>query len=211
MLYKITNLLSTSVTVEDLGVILPARGTCTVRGEDWAGSNDGRDLEAKRWIRADKQFVAGRPPVATVPHRPAPAVVLQAPADPPLPESGIPTPMAAPPVPVSQESFDRFLKNQEEIMKMMVGLAGSVPAGIDQINRTIQAMPAPAVIPFRPGQNQPHAHEYSPAARGADPMFIPKKIVPEDAKAAIKVQEGEAEADVGAKADALKKARGKKS
>jgi hypothetical protein len=210
MLYKITNLLSTSVTVEDLGIILPARGSCNVRADVWSGSNDGRDLEARRWIRADKQFVAGRPPVATVPHRPAPVVVPPVPLDPPLPESGIPTPMAAPPVSVSQESFDRFLKNQEEIMKMMTGLAGSVPAGIEKIEKRIQDMPAPAVIPFRPGMNQPHAHEFSSAAAGADPMFIPSRIVPDDAKSAIKVQEGEAKADVSSATDALKKLRGKK-
>lgn len=210
MLYKITNLLATSVTVEDLGIILPARGSCNVRATDWAGSNDARDLEARRWVRADKQFVAGRPPVATVPHRPPPVVVSPAPLDPPhLPESGVLTPVAAPPVPVSQESFDRFLKNQEEIMKMMTGLAGSVPAGIEKIEKRIQEMPAPAVIPFRPGMNQPHAHEFSSAATGADPMFIPSKIVPDDAKSAIKVQEGEAKADVGAATDALKKLRKK--
>lgn len=210
MLYKITNLLSTSVTVEDLGIILPARGSCNVRASDWAGSNDARDLEARRWVRADKQFVAGRAPVVTVPQRPPPVVVSPAPLDPPLPESGVLTPVVVPPVPVSQDSFDRFLKNQEEIMKMMTGLAGSVPAGIEKIEKRIQEMPAPAVIPFRPGMNQPHAHEFSPAAAGADPMFIPSKIVPEDAKTAIKVQEGEAKADVSSAVDALKRTRQKK-
>jgi hypothetical protein len=130
------------------------------------------------------------------------------PQDPPPPvsQSRIDTP-AVSGVPVSQESFDRFLKNQEELMRMMTGLAGAVPAGMDQINKSIQAMPAPAVVPYRPGSVQ--AHEYSPSARGADPMFIPTKIVPDDAQANIKVQEGEVQTDVGSSVDALRKMRKK--
>lgn len=208
MLYKITNLLSTSVTVEDLGIILQARSTCTVRADDWARSNDARDLEAKRWVRADKQFVEGRPPVPVVPVRSVIAPVRQIPQDPPSQPPHSMSKIDTPPamgVPVSQESFDRFIKNQEEIMKMMTGLAGAVPSGLDQINKSIKAMPAPAVVPYRPGSVQ--AHEYSPAARGADPMFIPSKIVPDDAQSAIKVTEGEVKTDVGGNVDALKKMR----
>lgn len=206
MLYKITNLLSTSVTVEDLGIRLDAKGTCTVRADSWMQSNDARDLEAKRWIRADKQFVQGMPPPSVVaPPRPPPPKLI--PQDPPQSQSRIDTPSVAG-VPISQESFDRFLRNQEELMKMVTGIAGAVPAGMDAINKSIQAMPAPAVIPFRPGSVQ--AHEFSPSARGDDPMFIPTAIVPKDAKANIKVQEGEAKADVNASAEALKKARGKR-
>jgi hypothetical protein len=206
MLYKITNLLSTSLTVEDLGILLPAKGSCTVRADSWAQSNDARSLEAKRWVRADKQYVQGQPPPSVVSvHRPPPAMVPQDPP-PPVSQSRIDTP-AVSGVPVSQESFDRFLKNQEELMRMMTGLAGAVPAGMDQINKSIQAMPAPAVVPYRPGSVQ--AHEYSPSARGADPMFIPTKIVPDDAQANIKVQEGEVQTDVGSSVDALRKMRKK--
>lgn len=205
MLYKITNLLSTSVTVGDLGINLPAGGTANVRADAWGRSNDARDLEGKRWVRADKQFVPGRPPV---PVHPAPR-----PLDPPpyvaepVSQSGVETPRVAGVV-VSQESFDRYLRNQEELMKMMSSLMGQVPAGLEQINKTIRDMPAPAVVPFRPGMV--HAHETSPVARGADPMFIPTKIIPEDAKAAIKVQEGEAKG-VDDAAEALKNLRGRKS
>lgn len=208
MLYKITNLLSTSVTVEDLGIILQARSTCTVRADDWARSNDAHNLEAKRWVRADKQFVEGRPP-APVPVHAVITPVRQVPQDVPAPHSAprTDTPPTAG-VPISQESFDRFIKNQEEIMKMMTGLAGAVPSGLDQINKSIQSMPAPAVVPFRPGQM--HAHEISPTGRGADPMFIPSKILPEDAKTAIKVTEGEVDTDLNANTDALRKARGKR-
>jgi len=206
MLYKITNLLSTSLTVEDLGILLPAKGSCTVRADSWAQSNDARSLEAKRWVRADKQYVQGRPPPSvTSVHRPPSAMVPQDPS-PPVSQSRIDTP-AVSGVPVSQESFDRFLKNQEELMRMMTGLAGAVPEGMDRINKSIQAMPAPAVVPYRPGSVQ--AHEYSPSARGADPMFIPTKIVPDDAQANIKVQEGEVQTDVGSSVDALRKMRKK--
>lgn len=204
MFYKITNLLSTSVTVEDLGVRLNARESCTVRADSWAQSNDARDLEAKRWVRADKQFVQGDPPPAMSVHRQPQRPLI--PLDPPPAASQ--AQVSAPPalgVSVSQESFDRFLKNQEELMRMVTGIAGAVPAGMDQINKTIAAMPAPAVVPYRPGSIQ--AHEYSPAARGADPMFIPASIVPKDAQANIKVQEGEVQTDVGSSVDALKKMR----
>jgi hypothetical protein len=205
MFYKITNLLSTSVIVEDIGVRLDAKASCTVRADSWAQSNDARDLEAKRWVRADKQFVQGAPPPAMTVIRPQPRRAL-VPLDPPVSQSQINTPPVSG-VPVSQESFDRFLKNQEELMKMVTGIAGAVPAGMDAINKSIQAMPAPAVVPYRPGSVQ--AHEYSPAARGADPMFIPAAIVPKDAQANIKVQEGEVQTDVGSSVDALKKMRKK--
>jgi hypothetical protein len=204
MFYKITNLLSTSVVVEDLGVRLNARGSCTVRADSWAQSNDARDLEAKRWVRADKQYVQGRSsPSLAIPHPQPPKLVPQDPL-PPAPQSTPAVPPASG-IPISQESFDRFLRNQEELMKMMAGLAGSVPEKFDQINKSIQAMPAPAVVPYRPGSVQ--AHEYSPAARGSDPMFIPASIVPKDAQANIKVQEGEVESDVGSNVDALKRMR----
>jgi len=204
MLYKITNLLSTSLTVEDLGVLLPAKGSCTVRADSWTQSNDARELESKRWVRADKQYVQGQPPPSIAPvRRSAPALVPQDPSpSPPQPRAEVPVAQA---VTVSQDSFDRFLRNQEELMKMMAGLAGAVPAGMERINKSIQAMPAPAVVPYRPGSVQ--AHEYSPSARGADPMFIPTKIVPDDAQANIKVQEGEVQTDVGSSVDALKKMR----
>lgn len=208
MLYKITNLLSTSLTVEDLGILLPARGSCTVRADSWAQSNDARDLEAKRWVRADKQYVQGQPPPPVVSARPAPPpMVPQDPPPAPHSQSRVDTPPSAG-VPVSQESFDRFVRNQEELMKMMAGLAGAVPAGMDAINKSIQAMPAPAVVPFRPGMV--HSHEISPVARGADPMFIPASIVPKDAQANIKVDEGEVQTDVGSNVETLRKARGKK-
>jgi len=209
MLYKITNLLSTSLTVEDLGIRLDSRASCTVRAEEWARSSDARELEAKKWVRADKQYVNGRSPNPVLPQRPVSAPPVQVPQDPPMAphsQSRIDTPVV-PMVAVSQESFDRHLKNQEELMKMMASLMGQVPAGLDQINKTIKEMPQPAVVPFRPGMVQ--SHEVSPVARGADPMFIPTKIVPDDAKAAIKVQEGQVEADVGSNVDALKKMRKK--
>jgi hypothetical protein len=206
MLYKITNLLSTSLTVEDLGILLPAKGSCTVRADSWAQSNDARSLEAKRWVRADKQYVQGQPPSSVMSVRQPPSALVPQDPSPPVSQSRIDTP-AVSGVPVSQESFDRFLKNQEELMRMMTGLAGAVPAGMDQINKSIQAMPAPAVVPYRPGSVQ--AHEYSPSARGADPMFIPTKIVPDDAQANIKVQEGEVQTDVGSSVDALRKMRKK--
>lgn len=206
MLYKITNMLSTSVTVEDLGINLPAGGTCTVRADAWSRSNDARNLEAQRWVKADKQFVAGRAPPHVLPAR-APAVPPR-PVGPPVAQR-VDSPVVAPAgVVVSQESFDRYLRNQEELMQMMSSLMGSVPSGLDQINKSIKAMPAPAVVPYRPGSVQ--AHEFSPTARGADPMFIPTRIVPEDAKSAIKVQEGEVATDVSSASAALKKARGGK-
>ncbi len=213
MLYKIVNLLSTSVTVADLGILLQSGGSTTVRAEAWARSADGPDLEARRWIRVDKQFVAGaRPPVPVHPRSaPPPPVAMPAPLDPPPPEpasqSGIDTPRFTGAF-VSQESFDRHTKNQEEIMKMLSTLMGAVPSAMERINNTIKEMPAPAVVPFRPGMV--HPHETSPVGRGADPMFIPSKIVPEDARGSIKVDEGQAEADVNSAAEALKRARGGK-
>lgn len=211
MIYKITNLLSTSVTVEDLGIILPAGGSCTVRADAWSRSQHGPELERKRWIRADKQFVPGRPPTPVLPSRrvsspPPPPQAVPSRGE-PFSESGVETPRVAGVV-LSQESFDRHLRNQEELMKMMASLMGAVPSGLDRIQKTIAAMPAPAVVPYRPGSIQ--AHEFSPAARGDDPMFLPSKIVPEDAKVAIKVQEGESKADVESASKALRKARGKK-
>ena len=192
VLYKLTNLLTTAVIVEDLGVRMEPRGSATVRAEDWARSNDGARLESQGCVRVDRQFSPSTGPAP----RPIPAV--RHPEAAPDPKVSI--------VNLSQASFDQFLRNQEELLRMLVVMSGSVP---DAARKAVEDGFAKAGPPSPPpmAAHQPHA---TPSALKDDaPMYIPSKIVPDVIVAGVKSQVKESDSSVDDSADALRRLRNK--
>ena len=174
-IYRVTNLLNTSLSIEDLGIILAAGGSTNISADAHARSEDLRRLQ--RYVRVDPIYIC----TSATPRR----------ADPIFPPpSSIPSP-----VPPPSNDISALNAKIDSLVSMVQRLTGAV-----------ENIPAPAVVPFRPGME--HAHEIS--VRGSDPMFIPSSIVPDGTEAHIKPHESEVSKDVSQARDALKKVRGKR-
>lgn len=173
MLWRVTNLLSTSVSIEDLGITLQARG-----GED--GSTSITD-EAKRSSRS-LSLLQNAKWVSVVLHNSSPKMPMWPISKPPPPPAVFPSvavapppalPVIAPPVmpvdPVMLETIRRL----ESTIAELASVIRSVPTSVAV---SVPGNPIVASIP------------------NADPQFIPNNIVPTDVNVEINAKSKETEA-----------------
>jgi hypothetical protein len=170
MLYEVSNNLSTSLVVEDIGVSLQARGgldssrVITQNMRD--SSSDLRKMIQMRWVT-----VSSRPPAMS----PVPVWPLSGIRTSPVDVPAQPAPAAAPPpaavVPPVQD------------VSSLVSSVSHLDGMMSEILSILKRGGAPHGLPL-PAQS-PHFQQPS-----QDPFFIPSKVVP-DAEAKITVASSE--------------------
>lgn len=165
MLWRVTNLLSTSVSIEDLGITLQARG-----GED--GSTSISD-EAKNSSRS-LALLQNAKWVSVVPHNSSPKMPMWPISKPPPPPAtptvtaAVPPPPAvpviAPPVMPMDPMMLETIRRLESTIAELASVIRSAPAAVATPPAGIPAVSIP---------------------RSEDPQFIPSNIVPTDVNVEI--------------------------
>jgi hypothetical protein len=185
--YKVTNLLSTSLKIEDLGIILQARGgndgSCVISSDSCDRSVSLRELRQKRWVSV-------HPLHASIPSNIKPQTTAQ-PQEPQEPQIDISA---------LQNEIRSMNSRFDEVLAALKSVSQQAPI----------AAAAPVIIhvPVQMGSSgQSHFHE-NPSS---DPMFIPSSIVPKDANVHINTNEESSSVDgFDDSLAALKAARKKK-
>ncbi len=187
--YEVTNLLPTSLTIEDIGVNLqPAGGSSSTRvlsEHTYKSSTHIRSCEQRKWVKVviRKSFDPKPIPVWPFSKAPAPA-------------------QSPPPIVVSAPSHSETV-----LMGLIHKLEGLV-------NRAQTVAVAPAAAPV---SSQAPMVDSTPTLRvvekvieAPEPMFIPSRIVPQNAEVRIRVDESSKDDDEFASgADALRSLRKK--
>lgn len=189
MLWRVTNLLSTSVSIEDLGITLQARGgedsSATISDESRNASRSLKNLVGARWVQLSPYSSGSQKMPAWPFSKPA----SPTPEPPPEPTPAIRPPPVAAPDPVMLETMRKLEATLAELAAAM------------RHNPTMH-IPASTTALFTPSVFTPS----SPAA--PEPVFIPETIVPKDAKSEIHVKKDEVSSDsLESSASALKKLR----
>lgn len=191
IVYRITNILLTSIKIEDLGLLLPSGKSVIISADSHSRSEDLRRNE--RWIKSDIIHISNKVKPPKVHQK----VII------------VPEPVRKPPT----FSCDSKIESQlNEIQKMLFQMMDASLAQTSEIKKKIEEVPNPAVVPFRPGML--HHHEYSQQSTtkpvyGDVPMFIPSTVVPDINISGTKTSDSEIDKDVDLTLDALKKLRKK--
>ncbi len=185
--YEVTNLLPTSLTIEDIGVNLqPAGGTQSSKvlsEHTYKASRHIRSCEQRKWVKVVVRRAFVPRPIPVWPFSKAPP----APAPPPPPS----TPAASRP-------------SRSEVV--LAGLIQKLEILINRVQSAPTSSPAPQQTLLAPARAR-LAEDVSVAA---DPLFIPSSIVPTTAEVRIRVDESTTEkGDFESGTDALRKLRKK--
>lgn len=191
---KITNLIPGDVVIEDLGVRLRGRGDSSIVPTEAAAAS--RDLaKNSRFVRVETIRVQDPVPFwPFVKERVEPQPGRQRP------------PVLEDPVRQSSELVElkRYLSSINQALQSL--LERPAPAPPEVVAAHVRTAQSVAVLPA----GLPGAPNLPGAGSGSDPMFIPSKIVPDDASASIKVkEESVVKDDFEDGLDALRKARRK--
>lgn len=187
MLWRVTNLLSTSVSIEDLGITLQARG-----GED--GSTSITD-EAKKSSRS-LALLQNAKWVSVTPHNASPRMPMWPISKPPPPPAAS-APIVVPPPPAAPVIAPPVMP----VDPMMLETIRRLESTIAELAMAIRS--APAAVP-----NSSSEASVVPGSKPSDPQFIPSNIVPTDVNVEINAKpEATAAPDFDQSASALKNFR----
>lgn len=161
--YTLTNLLITSLNIEDLGIILQARGgkdsICVITSDSYERSSKLKEFIGNKWVSVQQTHMS----VPRVRHR-------------------IHIPIKAPdPAPQLQSPSVAALQDELRVMN----------SRFDEILTALKSVPSaqpPTVIhvPVHAISNNQHIDSKNSDKRGLiDPIFIPSSIVPKDANVQI--------------------------
>ena len=199
MAWRVSNLLNTSLSVEDLGITLQARGgtdsSVTISDESRYSSKSLRNLESAKWVSVTLLNV-GAPKMPAWPFS-KPSIPPSAPNPAPInsPSGALPPIPAIRPAPPDPAMFEVIKKLESTIAELAAAIRSTPPPSFHPSTTTMWPPPDGAMNPF-------------PTTPSGEAVFMPSSILPKDAKAEIKVQVEEASADdVSDAADALKKMR----
>jgi hypothetical protein len=135
-LYRITNLLSTNLIIEDLGITLSAGESRNISADAHARSESLR--RQQKYLKIETMYVVP-PPSGSVPN-PSPHLAQ------------------APPV-IAPNDITALHARIDDMFALLNRLVGEIPNGIKE---AVKGIPHPAVVPFRPGME--HAHEIQAAS-----------------------------------------------
>lgn len=179
--WKVRNLTRSSLTVEDLGLVLQAAGgaddAATITEHSHAHSRSLRALESRQLVSVVQVKEA---PLPIWPASKPPGASALPPAAPePLPSPAPPVPhvAAAPPIPPSEVSE---LRASIDLLRAAVERLASAPQ-------------APSVVYVPQSSVQRDAHRQVQASSTPDPQFIPSRILPDEAGGQIHVRKEESD------------------
>lgn len=195
MMCKITNLISTSVVIEDISIRLqPAGGKDSSAIIDASVAKRSKDLKNRcaKWVKIE-WYDAPRP--ARLPSPVSPASSLAAtllPMVEPVPVPAVPAPVSSAPVFPSIDILEKTVQNvgkkQDDIERKQ-----------DEILTLLRSSPSVRIGPTMSG----------PVVDPSDPMMIPDHILPDSAEISVKVREDRIERhDFDITRKALKKLKG---
>jgi hypothetical protein len=192
IVYRITNILSSSISIEDLGIRLDSGQSVIISADSHARSEDLRRND--RWIRSDTIHYPNNVKPPTV-HRKVLTVQEPIRKNEPV-DSG----------------YVRSLKIEsklDDIQKMLSKMMNDNVNHATEIKKKIDEVPTPAVVPYRPGMVQSHEYKQQFSSDSSVPMFIPSKVIPDIDISGTKTSNTEIDKDVESTLDALKKLRKK--
>jgi hypothetical protein len=186
-LCKITNLVNYAISVEDIGVMLPGRGSsCIVELE---AANKSINLLEK--VRLKQVLAKPVQPIMSVwpfiKRQPEPVAKV---------EQIVPVQKVEQTNKIMEDKFDQLNQQVNKLVEL-IGSGVSILSSIPQI-QTVQTQIATQIQSQTIKENELKVNMQ-------EPMFIPSKIIPDDAKANVKISKSEIKTDVDSSVDALKK------
>lgn len=188
-MYRITNLLSTSLTIEDLGITLQSRGgqdgTCIISSDSYERSLNLKDLLNRKFISAQIHLIIT-----------SPSPQIQKP--PPV----FPIPPTLTDVTSLQDEIRAMNSRFDEVLSVLRTSQAQAQAHAESQSNIPRYVQIPADM---------RGHVHDQVSQSSDPIFIPSSIVPKDAN--VHINSSEEKSSVAGFDDslaALKAARKKK-
>ncbi len=190
-LYRIFNQTNINIRIEDIGITVPSLGSVDINSDLASRSSDLLRMKNKKLIRTDIIYIK------------------QDTVD--LVKATIAYESDSIPKTNNTKDTDTNLDELNKKVDAIFQFVSKFSQIMDDNNKELQSVQSKlksiTVVPFRPGME--HAHEIA-ARSDSDPVFIPNKIVPSDAKVSLSPQEASMDKDLSRAKNSLAKLRGKK-